>query len=302
MARLKDATIVINNRVPLTAEILDTCPHVKLISIVGTGYDMVDLDACRRRGIAVCNTRNWSVGTCSLLLLFYGYSAHLPIQISLPEHVFALMLSLRRQLPTYNAAVARGDWSRHPNPLLVIPPLPRTLSGSTLGLIGLGVIASQVAAIATAFNMSVLIAERRDATTLRKDRTSFDDVLARSDVLVILCPLSPATRNLISTKELALMKPNALLINCARGGIVDEAALAAALRSGQIAGAGMDVLAEEPPKMGGPLLELAAEGCERLIITPHVAWASEESLEVLVEQLIGNMEAWVEGRPRNLVI
>lgn len=223
------------------------------------------------------------------------------LQISLPEHVFALILSLRRQLPTYNAAVARGDWSRHSNPLLVIPPLPRTLAGSTLGLIGLGTIANQVATIAAAFGMSVLAAERRHAPSLREGRIAFDDVLRQSDVLVVLCPLSPETRNLISTDELALMKPNSLLVNCARGGIVDERALAVALRNGRIAGAGVDVLADEPPRNGGPLLDLAAEGCPQLIITPHVAWASEESLQVLVEQLIGNIEAWVEGHPRNLV-
>jgi glycerate dehydrogenase len=227
----------------------------------------------------VCNVREWSV--------------------SVPEHVFALMLALRRQLPAYQQAVSAGRWQASPTYGFLLEPLPITLSGTSLGIIGYGALGQRVAAIAQAFGMETLIAEHKGATPLRSGRTSFETVLAQSEVLVILCPLTEQTRNLIGAAELARMKPDALLINCARGGIVDETALAGALRRGELGGAGVDVLVQEPPPEGNPLLDLKLP---QLIVTPHMAFASVQSLEALAEQLIGNLEAFVQGQPRNVVI
>jgi glycerate dehydrogenase len=189
-------------------------------------------------------------------------------------------------------------WQASPTYGVLLEPLPRALAGSTLGVIGYGTLGQRVEKLARCFGMAVFIAEHKGAAHVREGRIRFEDVLARSDVLVVLCPLSDETRNLIGAAELALMRHDALLINCARGGIVDEAALATALVQGTIGGAGVDVLSEEPPRHGNPLLTLQLPN---LIVTPHMAWASVESLESLAEQLIGTLEAFVAGAPRNLV-
>lgn len=276
--RLRDATIAIIDRVCLGEAELAQLPRLKLIAVAATGFDNVDIEACSRRGIAVANVRNWSK--------------------SVPEHVFALILALRRQLLSYHGLVQGGAWQRAENYTMLQEPLPLSLSGNVLGLIGYGGLGRAVVDLAKAFGMRVLIAERKGAGTIRDGRTSFDDVLRESSVLVVLCPLTEETRGLIGSAELRRMPGHALLINCARGGIVDEQALAAALRRGDIAGAGVDVLSEEPPRSGNPLLTLKQPN---LIVTPHVAWASVQSLQALADQLIGNIEAFVAGTPRNLV-
>ena len=276
--RLRDATIAIVDRVFLGEAELAQLPHLKLIAVAATGFDNVDIAACRRRGIAVTNVRNWSK--------------------SVPEHVFALILALRRDLLSYHDAVQCGAWQRADNYTLLHEPMPLSLSGSTLGLIGCGGLGRAVVDLAKAFGMRVLIAERKGAGTIRDGRTSFADVMAESSVLVVLCPLTEETRGLIGSAELGRMPRHGLLINCARGGIVDEQALAAALRRGDIAGAGVDVLSEEPPRSGNPLLTLKQPN---LIVTPHFAWASVESLQALADQLIDNIEGFVAGTPRNLV-
>lgn len=180
----------------------------------------------------------------------------------------------------------------------MLSPLPEALAGSTLGIVGYGALAKRVERLARAFDMSVLVSERRGADVIRSGRTSFDEVLRESDVLVLLCPLTPETRGMLGAKELAGMKESAILVNCARGGIVDEAALADALQRGAIAGAGVDVLDEEPPTHGSPLLDL---DLPNLIVTSHMAFASTASLREMVEQLVGNLEAFVRGTPRNAV-
>lgn len=276
--RLRDATIAIIDRVCLGEAELVQLPYLKLIAVAATGFDNVDIEACRRRGIAVANVRNWSK--------------------SVPEHVFALILALRRQLLSYHGLVQGGAWQRAENYTMLQEPLPLSLSGNTLGLIGYGGLGRAVVDLAKAFGMRVLIAERKGAGTIRDGRTGFDDVLRDSSVLVVLCPLTEETRGLIGSAELGRMPGHALLINCARGGIVDEQALAAAILRGDIAGAGVDVLSEEPPRSGNPLLTLKQPN---LIVTPHVAWASVQSLQALADQLIGNIEAFVAGTPRNLV-
>ncbi len=276
--RLRDATIAIIDRVFLGEAELAQLPRLKLIAVAATGFDNVDIEACRRRGIAVANVRNWSK--------------------SVPEHVFALILALRRDLLSYHAAVQSGAWQQADNYTLLQDPIPLSLSGNTLGLVGYGALGQAVAELAKAFGMRVLVAERKGAGAIRDGRTGFDEVLAKSSVLVVLCPLTEETRGLIGSAELESMPRHSLLINCARGGIVDEQALAAALRRGDIAGAGVDVLSQEPPCSGNPLLDLKQPN---LIVTPHVAWASVHSLQALADQVIDNIEAFVAGNPRNLV-
>ncbi len=275
--RLREATIAITNQVPITADVIDRAERLRMVAVAATGFNHVDLAACERAGIVVSNVRNWSV--------------------SVPEHVFAMTLALRRQLAGYQAAVRAGDWERSPVYGLMLEPLPRALHGSTLGLIGHGGLGRRVETIARGFGMDVLVAERKGASP-RPGRTAFNEVMARADVLVVLCPLTPETRGLIGERELSLMGPDALLINCARGGIVDEVALAQALRERRIGGAGVDVLSEEPPANGNPLLD---PDLPNLIVTPHMAWASVESEDILLEETIRNIEAFVAGTPRNTV-
>jgi glycerate dehydrogenase len=276
-ARLEGATIAITHRVFLKGE--DLPPTLRLIAVGSTGYERIDLAACRARGIHVSNVRSWTV--------------------SVSEHVFALALALRRHLLTYNSAVRSGAWSSSPDfSLADLQTSDHTLRGDTLGVIGFGTIGRSVAELGRGFGMEVLVAERKGAAAPREGRVPFYEVLRRSDLLAVLCPLTPETRGLIGAEELALMKWDALLINCARGGIVDEFALAEALAQGRLGGAGIDFLETEPPSPGNPLLRLKLDN---LIVTPHVAWASQESLANLAEQLIQNIEAFVLGSPRNLV-
>jgi glycerate dehydrogenase len=251
---------------------------LRLVAVLGTGYDHIDVPACVERGVSVFNERDWTV--------------------SLPEHVFALILALRRQLLSYRQVVEDGTWGRSNAYAMLLDPLPRALAGGTMGLIGYGALARKVETIAVAFGMKVLIAERKGATEMRPGRTPFDEVMAQSDVLVILCPLNNETRDMVGEKELATMPSDALVINGARGGIVDEAALAAAVRSGKLGGAAADALVDEPPKNGSPLV---GQDLPNIIVTPHVSWVSIESLETLADQLIGNLEAFIEGTPRNLI-
>ncbi|MGB3328006.1 MAG: NAD(P)-dependent oxidoreductase [Thermomicrobiales bacterium] len=275
--RLRDATVAITDGVPISRATIEASPRLRLIAVAATGYDQIDLAACADHDITVCNVRDWAV--------------------SVPEHVFALMLALWRQLPSYQRAIAAGEWQRSPAYAVVLDPLPLALTGSTLGLVGYGVLGQRVETIARAFGMNVLIAERRGREP-RPGRTAFAAVLAQADVLVLVCPLTAETRGLIGARELAVMKADALLVNCARGAIVDEAALLAALRSGAIAGAGVDVLPEEPPTHGSPLLDA---DLPNLIVTPHVAWVSRQSQERLAREVIANLDAWWAGSPRNVV-
>jgi glycerate dehydrogenase len=276
--RLQGAEVAITNKVALRAEVLKELPQLRLIAITATGTNNVDLDYCRAHGIAVCNVR--------------GYSTH-----SVAEHTFGLLFALRRNLLRYHADVLAGAWQRAEQFALHSHPLD-DLNGSTLGIIGVGDIGSAVARIAEVIGMRVLEAERRGASAVRAGRVPFEQVLAESDVVSLHCPLSPETRNLIGAAELRRMKPGAILLNLARGGLVDEAALAQALGEGRIAGAGVDVLSTEPPRNGNPLLELAGPNC---IVTPHVAWASQQAMARLAEDVTRNIEAFYRGEARNRV-
>lgn len=277
--RARGATVVIANKLSVGEVELSGLPELKLIAVAATGVDRIDLEACGRRGVSVANVR--------------GYAAH-----SVAEHALMLMLALRRNLGPYVEDVRQGRWAESAQFCLLTHTV-RDLHASTLGVVGYGSLGRAVADLGRAFGMRVLVGERRGAAVVRAGRTEFDELLRESDVVTLHAPLDAETRHLIGGRELSLMKPTAILINCARGGVADEAALAAALRAGEIAGAGVDVLSEEPPRGGrNPLL---AADIPNLIVTPHVAWASLGAMQALADQVIENIEAFVRGEPQNLV-
>lgn len=277
-ARIAEASIVVSNKVRLPGEVLARAPGVKMIAVCATGADNVDLGYCRDKGIVVSNIR--------------GYAVH-----TLPEHVFMLILALRRNLLGWREDVRAGLWEQADQFCLFTRPIG-DLYGSTLGLIGLGTLGRSVRTLAEAFGMQVRVAEHKGASRIRDGRMEFDAVLREADVISLHTPLTAETRHMISTREFGLMKPGALLINTARGGLVDEAALAGALQSGRIAGAGFDVLSVEPPRAGTPLLAL---DLPNFILTPHVAWSSRDAMQIMADQLVDNIEAFVAGSPRNVV-
>jgi glycerate dehydrogenase len=276
--RLAGATVAITNKVPLRAEHIAQLPDLKLVAVAATGTDNVDLAACRERGIAVANVRNYSV-------------------VAVPEHAFALMLALRRNLPAYRADVQAGRWQESTRFCLLDHPIA-DLAGSQLGIVGYGALGRKVARLGRAFGMQVAAATRSPIADDEAVAMALDDLLATSDVVSLHLPLTDQTRHLIGARELGLMKHTALLINTARGGLVDEQALADALRRGAIGGAGFDVLSKEPPVPGNPLLALRLPN---FILTPHVAWASAGAMQTLADMLVDNIEAWASGAPTNLV-
>lgn len=278
LARIGDASIVISNKVRLTGEHLAQAPDVKMIAVSATGTDNVDLAWCKANGIVVSNIR--------------GYAVH-----TVPEHAFMMMLALRRNLLGWRADVRAGLWEKAGQFCLFTRPVD-DLHGSTLGLVGYGSLGHGMQQIAEAFGMTVLIAEHRNATAVRDGYTAFDTVLREADVISLHTPLTPDTRHMISAREFGLMKPTAILINTARGNLVDEAALVEALKSKRIAGAGFDVLSVEPPREGNPLIDL---DLPNFILTPHVAWSGREAMQIMADQLIDNIEAFAAGAPRNRV-
>ncbi len=278
-ARLTAASIAISNKVELRGDLLAQLPQLQMIAVAATGTDHIDLDWCQRHGIVVSNIR--------------AYARH-----SVPEHVLMLMLALRRQLLAYRADIATGKWSQAPAFCFFDHPI-RDLQGSTLGLLGRGCIGQEVARCASAFGMRILWGERKGAASVRPGYVSFARLLAEADVISLHCPLTAGTRHLIGASELQAMRPGALLINTARGGLVDATALAAALRQGRIGGAGIDVLDQEPPPADHPLLATDLLAQPRLILTPHIGWASETAMQTLADQLIDNIEAFVAGQPQN---
>jgi glycerate dehydrogenase len=275
---LEPATIAIVNKTPLLSAALARLTDLRMIAVAATGTDNIDIAACRARGIVVSNVR--------------GYAEH-----TVPEHAFALILALRRNLLAYREDVRQGRWQDSERFCLSGHPV-RDLDGSTLGVFGEGSIGQGVARLAHAFGMRVLFADHEPPKAADVTFTPVERVLAESDVVSLHLPLTPRTRNLIGAAELGRMKRTALLINTARGGLVDERALAAALKAGTIAGAGFDVLSTEPPRGGNPLLEL---DLPNFIVTPHIAWSGEQAMQRLADQLIDNVEAFERGAPRNTV-
>jgi glycerate dehydrogenase len=272
--RLKDATVAVVNKVPLRAEVLERLPGLKLIAVAATGTDNIDLEFCRARGIEVRNVR--------------GYARE-----TLPEHVLMLALALSRSLTGLREDVRAGLWQRSEQFCLHTREV-RDLHGSALGIVGYGTLGRGVESLARAFGMEVLISEHKGAGDVREGRTHFEEVMRRADVVSLHVPLGEETRGMIGREELSLMKPTAILINCARGGVVDESALADALREGRIGGAGVDVLSAEPPRAGNPLLD---PDLPNLIVTPHVAWAGTRAQQMLADQLVDNIEAFVKRKP-----
>ncbi|MHB8534897.1 MAG: D-2-hydroxyacid dehydrogenase [Sulfuricaulis sp.] len=277
--RLENATIAVSNKVPVMADSLARLPKIRMIAVCATGTNNVDIDYCRAHGIAVSNIRN--------------YAVH-----SVPEHVFMMILALRRNLAGYREDVRDGRWQASEQFCLFTYPIA-DLHGGTLGVIGHGTLGQAVAKLGEAFGMRVLIAEHKDAAQVRPGYSPFETVLTESDVISLHSPLTPATRHLIGAAELKKMRRHVLLINTARGGLVDEAALAAALKRDEIGGAGFDVLTEEPPRGGNSLLDINQAN---FILTPHVAWASREAMQIMADQLIDNIEAFVRGVPQNRVV
>jgi glycerate dehydrogenase len=277
--RLHAATIAICNKLPLQASELSRLQKLKLIAVAATGVDNIDLDYCLQNSIAVCNARQYA-GT------------------SLPEHVLLMMLALRRNLTAYRDDVRAGKWQAAKQFCLLDHPI-HDLHGATLGIIGYGFLGKAVGKLAQAAGMKLLVAERKGATATRSGRVPFDHVLEGSDVITLHCPLTDETRNLIDWSELQLMKRGSLLINSARGGLVNEKALLQALHDGVIGGAAFDVLTEEPPQRGNALLDVQLPN---LIITPHIAWASREAMQTLADQLVDSLEAFVRGEMLNRVV
>ncbi len=274
--RLVDADVVIVNKLKLRANDLARLPRLRMVAVSATGVDNVDVAACAERGIVVSNVR--------------GYAVH-----TVPEHAILLMLALRRNLFRYDADVHEGLWNRAETFCLFDHPV-RDLHGSTLGVYGRGGLGQGVARLAEAFGMRVLFAEHKGAAAVREGYTGFETVVREADVHTMHCPLNDATRGMIGAEELKRMKPHAVLINTSRGGLIDEQALADALRQGVVAGAGIDVLSQEPPRDGNPLL---APDIPNLIVTPHMAWASAGAMQGLADQVVDNIEAFVAGAPRN---
>ena len=280
--RIADAEIVLTNKAPIGKAELLAAPELKYIGVLATGTNVIDLNATKAKGVVVTNVVGY--GTASVV-----------------QHTWALILALTTKLPDYNVAALDGRWSESPFFCLLDFPV-NELSGKVLGIVGYGQLGRKVADIGRAFGMEVQVASlpwrHGDNPGGQVDRMPFDQLLAKADVISLHCPLTEETRNLIGRKQLAMMKNSALLVNCARGGIVDEQALADALEDGVIAGAGVDTLTEEPPKNGNPLLNL---DIPNLIVTPHSAWVAKESRQRLIAQVAENIQAFLAGEPTNVV-
>ena len=277
-ARIKNATVVIVNKVMLDRQHLIEAPKLKLVVIAATGTNNIDQSAARELGITVCNVRNY--GTPSVV-----------------QHVFALILALTTRLPQYQNAISEGRWQRHSHFCLLDYPI-RELVGRTLGILGYGTLGRGVAGVAPSFGLDVIIGQRTGGEP-QAGRIPLEELLPQVDILSLHCPLTEQTQNLLSAREFRMMKNDAVLINTARGGIVNEQALANALRAGEIGGAGIDVLSEEPPAKGNPLLE---PDIPNLIVTPHIAWATRESRQRVIDIVVENIVAYLRGQPQNIVV
>jgi len=273
VARAADADVVLTNKTRLGRADIAALPRLRCIGVLATGHDVVDSAAARERGIPVCNVPEY--GTANVV-----------------QATFALLLELTNRTGHYDATVRAGRWTACPDFCYQAGDLVE-LAGLALGVVGYGRIGRGVAAVGRAFGMRILAHRRSHAGP---EHVDLDRLFAESDVVSLHCPLTPDTRALVNAARLGLMKPTAFLVNTSRGGLVDEAALAAALDSGRIAGAGLDVLSVEPPPATNPLL--AARNC---IITPHVAWATRAARTRLIERTAENLRAFAAGAPRNVV-
>jgi glycerate dehydrogenase len=275
--RIQDAEIVLLNKVELSRDLLRGAAKLRLIAVAGTGTNNIDVAAARELGIGVCNVQ--------------GYCTS-----SVVQHVWALILSLTQHVAGYAQLVGSGSWTRNERHTVLAHPI-RELDGRTFGVIGWGELGRGAARVAQSFGMGVVIAARRGQNT-PPDRVPLPQLLAMSDIVSLHCPLNDSTRGLIGAPELALMKADALLINTARGGLVDGRALAAALKEGRLGGAGIDVLPQEPPRGEDPLLDPAVPN---LIVTPHVAWAAQEARQRCLDEMAANIREFARGGRRSRV-
>lgn len=276
--RLAGAAIAVVNKVRVSDKALAKLPDLRLIAVAATGTDNVDLAACARRGVTVSNIRGYAVNT-------------------VPEHTFALILALRRGVVGYRADVARGEWQKAQQFCFFAHPIS-DLRGSRLGIIGGGAIGQAVAALGRAFGMDVVFSTQKGGPD-RPHYVSFEQVIETADVITLHCPLTASTRGMIGRDVLRRMKRHAIIVNTARGPLIDDAALTEALRGGWIGGAAIDVTMPEPPPADHPMMKLL--DLPNFILTPHVAWASRQAMQTLADQLIDNIEAFVSGAPRNVV-
>jgi glycerate dehydrogenase len=277
LERSRDARILLTNKTPLTRSSIQRLPALEFIGVLATGYNVVDIDAATERRIPVANVPAY--GTASVA-----------------QMAFAHILNLTALVGPHAQGVADGEWSAARDWSYWRHPLTE-LDGLTLGIIGYGRIGKATAHVARAFGMPVIVAEQQQVDQGEKvERVTIEEIFRRSDIVSLHCPLTEETRGLVNSSRLALMKPSALLINTSRGGLVDEAALAEALNSGRIAGAGLDVLSQEPPPASHPLLR--ARNC---FITPHIAWATRAARTRLLEEVVENVRAFLGGRGRNIV-
>lgn len=273
-ARLRDATIVISNKVMLSANDIAQAPQLKLICIAATGTNNVDIAAATARGILVCNVREYALG-------------------AVPQHAMALLLTLNNQTAIQQQAVANGKWSQSPVFCLHQQPI-QSLQDKVFTVVGYGSLGQATAQLAQAFGMRICIAERPNASEIRPGRVAFREALAQADVVSLHCPALPQQPPIIGADQLRWLKPSALLLNTARGQLIDEIALLQALQQGQLAGAALDVLTQEPPPPDHPLLAITMPN---LLLSPHIAWATTESIQCLVAQLAENIVAFMSGSP-----
>ena len=277
-ARMRDADIVLLNKLELTRALLSGAPRLKLVALAATGSNNVDLVAARELGIAVCNVRAYC--TASVI-----------------QHVWGLILSLTQHVDQFSRLSKDGSWGRD-EAKAVLSHTIRELQGRIFGVIGWGELGRGTARIAEAFGMRIVIASRAGAPP-EAGRMPLDELLATADIVSLHCPLTDATRGLIGARELSLMKPDALLINTARGALIDGVALAAALKAGRLGGAGIDVLPQEPPQSGEPLLD---SQIPNLLLTPHVAWAAREARQRCIDEMAANIRDFRSGGRRGRVI
>jgi glycerate dehydrogenase len=272
-----DAEVLLVNKLRLGREVIEAARGLRLVTLAATGTNNVDLEAARERGVAVCNLRDYCTA-------------------SVVQHVFGVLLMLTHRLREYDALVRSGAWQRGNQFCLLDFPI-RELAGRRLGIVGYGALGKGVAHAARAFGLEVLVANRPGSERLPA-RLDLDALLPQVDVLSLHCPLTPATTGLIGRRELGLMKPDAVLVNTARGALVDAAALADALRSGRLGGAAVDVLAQEPPVDGDPLL---AGDLPNLVVTPHIAWAAREARQRCLDEMAANAADFLRGGRRGRV-
>ncbi len=275
--RAKEADVVIANKAPITARVISELARLKLVTVVATGYNNVDTKAAKEKQLCVCNVP--------------GYATK-----SVAQHTFALILNFATRTCAYHNDVQQGKWQQAESfNLLTYPTFD--LAGKTIGIIGFGAIGREVARIAEAFDMKVLAYDAFGIRDGAYPNTDLDTLLRQSDVVTLHCPLTNENRKMINAEAIGKMKRNAILINTARGPLIDEEALADALNTGRIAGAGVDVLSVEPPKGGNVLLE-----ARNVIATAHCAWSTVEARQRLIDETVLNIKAFFEGRPRNVVV